>query len=253
MEMAGWSLLDGMIHVFQYVLFKVFASIHTFQVLPKLLKKETPTLTSSISNFNWLGSVHRLFFMGPEGYFPALFNVQTQNSKVNAILSGSSVQHLLSMLTSKEQRHNRCLAEAAHQNGRPVPLHWHSHDFNPLEAHSSTTIFSMLLCLRIQFAHINTSLLMNLLSFLVSSCFFRLSLAYSSSLKLYSAVVLHTSLVCTWVKKAKEERQCHWDKKRYYTVIKTREDRCLHWKHSPPESLGHSACGHCGCAGQCSA
>lgn len=124
------------------------------------------------------------------------------------------------MLTSKEQRHNRCLAEAAHQNGRPVPLHWHSHDFNPLEAHSSTTIFSMLLCLRIQFAHINTSLLMNLLSFLVSSCFFRLSLACSSSLKLYSAVVLHTSLVCTWVKKAKEERQCHWDKKRYYTVTK---------------------------------
>lgn len=51
---AGWVLLDGMIHVFQDVLFKVFASIHTFQVLPKLLEKVTPVLIPGISNFNCL-------------------------------------------------------------------------------------------------------------------------------------------------------------------------------------------------------
>lgn len=157
------------------------------------------------------------------------------------------------MLTRKDQRHNTCLAEAGHQNGRPVPLHWHSHDLSSVEAHSCRTIFSMLLCLRIQIAHRNTSLLKNLRSFLGSSYFFRLSLVYSCSLIFYSAVALHSSLLCTWAKEAREKRQCHWDKKRYYTVFKTREDRCLHWQHPPPESLGHSACGRCGCADQCSA
>lgn len=57
MEMAGWVLLDGMIHVFQDVLFKVLASVHTFQILPKLLKKITPTLIPSMSNLNCLASI----------------------------------------------------------------------------------------------------------------------------------------------------------------------------------------------------
>lgn len=81
MEMAGWVLLDGMIHVFQDVLFKVFASIHTFQVLPKLLKKVTPTLIPSIFNFNCLARISTpLVFHGARRRFSCI--LQHADSKV---------------------------------------------------------------------------------------------------------------------------------------------------------------------------
>lgn len=99
--------------------------------------------------------------MGPED-FPAFFNMQTQNSKGNAILSGSSVQHLLSTLARMEQRYNMCIAEAGHQNSRPVTLHWHSHDFNSLEAQSSYNT-DLCVTMRTYTAHTNTTLWKNLL------------------------------------------------------------------------------------------
>lgn len=101
-EIRGRFLLDGMVHVFQYVLFKVFASIHTFQILPELLKKVTWMLIPNNSSFNCL--VLCLFFMGPEGDCPVFFNTQSQ--RLNAALSGCSVQQPWSLLTRKEQGYN---------------------------------------------------------------------------------------------------------------------------------------------------
>lgn len=38
-------LLDGMVHVLQHVLLKVFASIHPFQVFPEFLQVEVKRAT----------------------------------------------------------------------------------------------------------------------------------------------------------------------------------------------------------------
>lgn len=109
------------------------------------------------------------------------------------------------LIRKKETQHNTCSAEDGHQNDRSVPLHWHSQVLKSPKAPSSSTIFSFLLCLRIQIAHTHKPL-DYMASCLKSTYFFRLPPSPSSPLPLYSISVLHTSLLWTWVMNAMEKK-----------------------------------------------